>query len=195
MRALLALFLPTLLVLVGTAEAHAATRALGTPSNGALVDGVRLPRIGPHHVTYDPTRRTRPNRSWRRWGTDRVVRATLRIARDHRRANPAAPRVVVGDLSRPRGGPFGAGFGLPGHVSHQNGLDVDVYYPRRDRRETAPFTVAQVDRRLAQDLVDRFVRAGAVLVFTGPNLGLTGPPGVVQPLPAHDNHLHARFAP
>ena len=84
-------------------------------------------------------------------------------------------------------------YGLPGHVSHQNGLDVDVYYPRRDRRELAPRTVAQVDRALAQDLVDRFVAAGAAKVFVGPNVGLTGPPEIVQPLPRHDNHLHVRF--
>ncbi len=78
----------------------------------------------------------------------------------HRRAHPGAPRVLVGDLSRPRGGPFGPRFGGPGHVSHQNGLDVDVYYPRRDRLEAAPTRVAQIDRRLAQDLVDRFLAAG-----------------------------------
>jgi hypothetical protein len=54
--------------------------------------------------------------------------------------------------------------------------------------------VAQVDGRLAQDLVDRFVAAGAIRVFVGPRSGLTGPPETVQPLARHDNHLHARFA-
>ncbi len=49
--------------------------------------------------------------------------------------------------------------------------------------------------RLAQDLVDRFVDAGAERVFTGPSLGLRGPPAVVQPLPLHDNHLHIRIRP
>lgn len=52
---------------------------------------------------------------------------------------------------------------------------------------------AQIDRPLAQDLVDRFLAAGAVVVFVGPNTGLTGPEGVVQVLWNHDNHLHARF--
>ncbi len=37
--------------------------------------------------------------------------------------------------------------------------------------------------------------AGAVTVYVGPNLPLTGPPGIVVPLANHDNHLHARFAP
>ena len=52
---------------------------------------------------------------------------------------------------------------------------------------------AQVDVALAQDLVDRFVAAGAERVFVGPSLPLTGPPGVVVPLVNHDNHLHFRL--
>ena len=49
--------------------------------------------------------------------------------------------------------------------------------------------------RLAQELVDLFVAAGATTIYVGPNLPLTGPPGVVVPLVNHDNHLHARIAP
>jgi hypothetical protein len=72
---------------------------------------------------------------------------------------------------------------------------VDVYYPRKDGLERPPRTVAQVDRRLAQDLVNRFVASGATKVFVGPNLRLRGPRGIVIPLWNHDNHLHARFPP
>jgi len=108
--------------------------------------------------------------------------------REYAAAHPGAPRLGVGDLSRPRGGYFG-----PRHASHQNGLDVDVYYPRRDRRERPPKTAAQVELRLAQDLVDRFVAAGAVRVFVGPNTGLTGPAAIVEVLWNHDNHLHVRI--
>ena len=103
-------------------------------------------------------------------------------------AHPNAARVGIGDLSKPHGGPFG-----PVHATHQNGLDADVYYPRRDRRERPPKLVSQIDRRLAQDLVDRFVAAGADLVYVGPNTGFTGPRGVVQVLWNHDNHLHVRI--
>jgi murein endopeptidase len=168
--------------------------SLGAPSDGRLADGVRLPAEGRHFATWDHGLKRSPSRPWRRWGADGTVRTVLRIAREHRRANPGAPRVLVGDISRPRGGDFGARFGGRGHVSHQSGVDVDVYYPRRDRVEAEPRRVAQVDGRLAQDLVDRFVAAGAIRVFVGPRSGLTGPPGTVQPLARHDNHLHARFA-
>jgi murein endopeptidase len=163
--------------------------ALGSPSAGRLVRGVRLPAEGRLFFTWDPLLHRSPNRHWRRWGTDDIVRLVLRIVRAHSRAHPTAPRVGIGDFSRPRGGYFG-----PRHVSHQNGLDVDVYYPRLDRRERAPKRVRQIDRGLSQDLVDRFVRAGAVKVFVGPNTGLDGPPDVVQPLSGHDNHIHVRIA-
>jgi murein endopeptidase len=169
--------------------------AVGSPSAGRLVRGVRLPAAGEHFFTWDPVERRSPNRAWRRWGTDVLVRLVLRIAREYGEAHPRAPRMAVGDLSRPHGGDFGPQFGYIGHASHQNGLDVDVYYPRADGRERAPRDATEIDRRLSQDLVDRFVAAGAVTVFVGPNTGLTGPPGVVSPLVNHDNHIHIRIAP
>ena len=79
------------------------------------------------------------------------------------------------------------------HVSHQSGLDVDVYYPRLDRYLSAPISVGQVDRALTQDLLDRFVAAGAQAVFVGFQTGLRGPGGVVVPYPSHENHMHVRF--
>ena len=50
-----------------------------------------------------------------------------------------------------------------------------------------------VDRALAQDLVDRFVAAGAVYVFTGRHVGLSGPRKVVGKLAHHDDHMHVRI--
>ena len=60
------------------------------------------------------------------------------VARKYRAAHPRAPRMAIGDLSRPRGGDFGPQFGYIGHASHQNGLDADIYYPRADGRPRAP---------------------------------------------------------
>ena len=167
--------------------------ALGEPFDGRLVNGVLLPARGRDFLTWDPVQRRHPSRSWRRWGTDRLLRMVLRVAGAYRAAHPAAPRLAIGDLSRPRGGGFGPRFGGIGHASHQNGLDADVYYPRLDRIERPPTRPAQIDRRLAQDLVDRFVRAGAEFVFVGPSTGLTGPRRVVQALVHHDDHLHVRI--
>ena len=169
------------------------SQAIGLPHAGRLVRGVRLPAGGAHYFTWDPIRKSSPDRAWRRWGTDDLVRATLRVVHGYAAAHPGAPRVGIGDLSRPHGGDFGPAFGAIGHATHQNGLDVDVYYPLRSGAERAPLSVGEVDLALAQDLVDRFVRAGAVKVYVGPSTGLTGPPGVVEAIPLHDNHLHARL--
>jgi len=169
------------------------SRALGKPWNGRLENGVQVPPTGSTFFTFDSALRVSPGRGWRRWGTDLTVTRTLAVLRDFREAHPEAPRLGVGDLSRPGGGPFGRRYGGLGHASHQNGQDVDVYYPRIDRLEMPPQKPSQVDRRLAQDLVDRFVAAGAQMAFVGPRVGLRGPRGVVQRLVHHDDHVHVRW--
>jgi Penicillin-insensitive murein endopeptidase len=167
--------------------------AVGQPAAGRLIRGVRLPSEGEHFFTWDPVKRRSPDRWWRRFGTDRLVRLLLQVAREYRAAHPGAPRMAIGDLSRPRGGDFGIRFGYIGHASHQNGLDADIYYPRADGRERAPKYASQIDRRLSQWLVNRFLAKGAVAIYVGPNTGLRGPPQIVQPLINHDNHLHVRI--
>ena len=178
----------------GTANTTPTPRSVGLPWAGSLVAGVQLEPAGEHFFTWDGVRRRSPNRAWRRHAGRRLITTLRRVLDEYAAAHPDAARVGIGDLSRPRGGEFGRRFGPPGHASHQNGLDVDVYYPRRDGRERPPRRPRQIDRRLAQDLVDRFVAAGAAKVFVGPRTGLTGPPAVVEVLPAyHDNHLHVRL--
>ena len=160
------------------------------------MNGVQLPEEGRHFFTWDPVQKVTPSPAWRRNGTDDLVRMLLLVLQEYAAAHPDAPRVAVGDLSRPEGGDFGREIsGGVGHASHQNGLDADLYYPRIDGSERKPDTVADVDMRLAQDLVDRFVTAGAEKVFVGPTTGLVGPPDVVQVIPNHDTHLHVRIPP
>jgi len=171
------------------------SKAVGKPWRGRLMRGVKLPSYGPTWFTYDWGTRSVPNRVWRRYGHDRLVRMLLRVVREFRAAHPDAPRVGVADLSRPRGGSFGRRYGGLGHASHQNGLDVDVLYPRLDRVEQRPDRVRQIDRMLSQDLVKRFVAAGAQKVFVGLGTRLRGKRGVVTPLGNHDDHLHVRIKP
>jgi murein endopeptidase len=175
----------------------AALVALTSPAaaEGRLRHGVQLPAESFDFVTWDPVLKQTPNRGWRRWGTVKLVETTELVLRAYRDAHPDLPRVLVGDLSRRHGGFFGARYGGLGHASHQNGLDVDIYYPRSDRRERAARRPEQVDRALAQELVDRFILAGAVKVYVGPRVGLSGPRGIVTPLVYHDDHLHVRLSP
>ena len=149
-----------------------------------------LPELGEDFFTWDPIFNRIPNREWRRYGTDRLIRTVLTVLHEYRTEHDGAQRVGIMDLSRTHGGKFGRNFGGLGHASHQNGLDADILYPRKDGTEARATKPSQVDRELAQDLVDRFVAAGAVKVFVGPHLNLKGPKNVVVPLIYHDDHLH-----
>lgn len=155
---------------------------------GSLSDGTQLPLEGPDWVTWNPVEDSVPNAPRRLYGNEHTIRALVSVLAAYRNANPDAPRVVVGDISFRGGGPMEL------HRSHQNGLDVDVYYPRLDRALREPVTTGQVDRKLSQELLDRFLAAGARIVFVGYSTGLRGPSGVVVPYPNHENHMHVRFA-
>ena len=168
--------------------------AIGTHEHGHLVNGVQLPGEGTDYTTWDPGRETTSSDGWRRVGTDRLISTTLCVIDQFRAAHRAAARVLIGDISLPKGGPFGNEFGGLGHVSHQIGLDVDIYYPRKDGRETAPARVRDIDHELAQDLIDRFTAAGAITIYIGPRTKLRGPARVVQIAKNHDNHFHVRYA-
>ncbi len=89
--------------------------AIGYYPRGCLAGGIELPINGP---TWQVMRVSRN----RNWGHPSLVRFLERFA-------PAAAKatgwkgILVGDMAQPRGGP------LPfGHMSHQIGLDVDVWF-------------------------------------------------------------------
>lgn len=170
------------------------SKPLGKPfRRGRLRNGVQLPAEGDDFFTWDFPYAIAPNRGWRRWGADGTIRIALQVLCDFRLAHPGAPRIGVADISRPRGGVFGERYGGLGHASHQNGLDLDVLYPRLDRYEIAATRPSQIDRALSQDLVSRFVAAGAEYVFVGLGTRLVGPKGIVARIGHHDDHMHVRF--
>lgn len=182
-------FVLVLLLLLAVPASACTSRSVGKPFQGRLECGVRLPADSPALVSWDGVLDRSPNRSWRRYGTQKLVDTIDLIALDYGTRYPIGPRLVVGDLSRTRGGP------LDGHDSHQSGLDVDIYFPRRDGLETSPERPSLVARRRAQWLVNRAARADADRVFIGPNVGLRRPTSRVQYLARHDNHLHLRIRP
>ena len=196
MRVAAALALVALALVPTDAGAACRSRAVGLPQAGRLVCGVQLPEETDALVTWDFVLGRSPNRGWRRWGTSKLVDEVEQISIDYGVRFPIGPRLVVGDLSRRHGGPFGVEYGGVGHASHQNGLDVDIYYPRADGLEIPPEKPSQIDRVRAQWLVDRISR-GAHFVFIGPHTGLRrSRPRIVQYLPAnHDNHMHLRIWP
>lgn len=158
----------------------------GSPNEGHLKGGVRLPASGTGYYTYDPRTQQEPGGLDTRWGTTRLVREMIDLGKWWARTHPGAGAIGIGDLARRGGGD------IDGHASHENGLDVDIRLPRRDRAH-GPANPSNYDRALTQAIVDRVVARGASLVLVGHSLDLRGPGGVVMPWPNHDDHLHVRF--
>ena len=161
----------------------------GLPYAGRLSGGTQLPLEGESWVTWNPVADHVPNEPGRLYGSERMIRTLFSVMTSYRAGDPDAPRILVGDISFRGGGPMEL------HRSHQNGLDVDVYYPRRDGSTRPPTRGDQIDRARAQDLVDRFVDAGAEKIFVGFSTELRGPNDVVIPYPNHGDHMHVRFRP
>jgi Penicillin-insensitive murein endopeptidase len=160
--------------------------SVGTANAGSLINGVRMPVEWPGLYTYDPATQRPPGSPDRTWGAASLVRELLELGEWWNRNYPRQPRLGVGDISLEGGGSMG------GHLSHENGLDVDIRLVRADGRE-AGVDAASYDRGMTQVLVDRVIAQGASLVLIGPSLDLSGPPGVVVRWPNHDDHVHVRF--
>jgi murein endopeptidase len=165
---------------------HHPSRSIGTPGHGRLIDGVLFPASGPDHFAWSFRRQRIGGSDRTRWGNCRVVRAVLRGLAAYRERNPESPRVAVGDMSLRHGGP------IDGHGTHQNGRQIDLYFPRRDRTLREPHAVGQVDLRLTHSLVGAMLDAGAYRVLIGPHIRLRTTSRIVR-WPNHDDHLHAMF--
>lgn len=94
--------------------ASGGSQSLGTPAAGCISGAVALPLSGEGYQVLRPQR----NRFWAHPRTIDFLQSLGRSAA----AGGFAP-LLVGDLSQPRGGPMAFG-----HGSHQNGLDVDIWF-------------------------------------------------------------------
>lgn len=97
-----------------TSPAKGAPSAIGQPGSGCVEGAVALPLRGPGYLVAHPERH-------REYGHPALVAFIRGLAAAARRQRLGL--LVVGDLGQPRGGPTPTG-----HRSHQNGLDVDVWY-------------------------------------------------------------------
>lgn len=85
----------------------------GSYAKGCLAGGVELPETGPGWQAMRLSRN-------RNWGHPDMIDFIDRLSRGA--ASIGWPRVYVGDISQPRGGPMRGG-----HRSHQIGLDADIW--------------------------------------------------------------------
>ncbi len=117
-------------------------RIVGGPGPGCIAGAERLPDAAPGLQTIRAGRSSF-------WGHPDVV-ASLRLLGQRARA-AGLPDLYMNDISNPRGGPMRGG-----HVSHQIGLDADVYLdiaaPRRvlsatQREAVDPPSLVRADQR------------------------------------------------
>jgi penicillin-insensitive murein endopeptidase len=186
--------------------ADLASKAIGFYARGCLAGAQPLPINGP---AWQAMRLSRN----RNWGHPTLVKFLERFAVDVKEKD-GWPGLLVGDMSMPRGGP------MPyGHVSHQVGLDVDIWYkPMPDHvlsseeREQIPMESFLSDRgRLNpamwtaeyEKLLRRAVSYPEVArIFVDPAIkkwlcdnakGDHKFLGKITPIGGHDDHFHVRL--
>jgi len=116
--------------------------AIGSAAAGCVAGAVELPLQGAGWQVLRPQRN-------RFWGHPATVAFVERLG--GAAAAEQLGTILIGDMGQPRGGPMSSG-----HASHQNGLDVDIWFRLPIRplspteiaapSETAVVTLAGLDR-------------------------------------------------
>ncbi len=101
------------------------SEAVGFYSKGSLLNAEALSVEGAGYMKLFVPR----NRNWSTHDLNELLRD---VAQELKRVYPKGERLQIGDQSARRGGQ------ISGHASHQNGLDVDVAYLRRNHHEQSP---------------------------------------------------------
>jgi penicillin-insensitive murein endopeptidase len=100
-------------------------QAIGYYIKGCLAGGEALPLTGPAWQVMRVSRN-------RNWAHPTMIQVVERIATRVAKISDWAG-LLVGDMSQPRGGPM-----LTGHLSHQVGLDADIWLRPMPKRELTP---------------------------------------------------------
>jgi len=97
-------------------------QARGFYADGSLVNAAAFPLVTESLIELFPKRE-------RYFATTDLVRVVRRVSKSLQKKYPRGERLQLGDASQRAGGE------VSGHVSHQNGLDLDIAYLRRDHWE------------------------------------------------------------
>jgi murein endopeptidase len=192
----------TLLLTAQSDPAALGPLSIGTPDAGLLLNPVPFPE-GPLWTLREPRES---------WGTDETIGYVITAIESVEARYPGSPRVVIGDISNPRGGR------LNRHRSHQAGRDADIgFYYRRGEVDTfltarkrdldLPRTWALcralltetdverifVDRSLIAVLYTQAVAEGEDGDWLNDVFGRSGGKGIIQHERRHRDHMHVRF--
>ncbi|MDE0113571.1 MAG: penicillin-insensitive murein endopeptidase [Albidovulum sp.] len=188
-----------------TAASKHKPAVIGSYSKGCLAGAVRLKETGP---TWQAMRLSRN----RNWGHPTLVQFIERLSA--RAAKLGWKGLYIGDMAQPRGGPM-----TNLHLSHQNGLDVDIWMrpaerldlTRQEREELSFLSVRTRDQKsvnrnwtrthmeilkaAAKDsAVDRIFVAAAIKKAMCETAGKDRMwLQKIRPLYGHDGHFHVRL--
>lgn len=124
----------------------------------------------------------------KRFGRSEVIQALKYVCSQWAKSFPNGPRIGIGNISLAGGGE------MPPHVSHQQGVDVDLAPVASTEEEIAlTWNDAKYSRQRTQQLVN-LLHSNPILnirtiLFNDPHI--TG----VESWEGHDNHLHISFFP
>ncbi|AOS95765.1 Penicillin-insensitive murein endopeptidase precursor [Microbulbifer aggregans] len=114
--------------------------SIGSYTNGCLAGAEQMPIRGEGFQLV----RTGRNRHFGHPDTIRFLEEfSRRVARND------LGRIQIGDMSMPRGGPFNSG-----HRSHQQGLDIDIWFSQDWRADKRPLTEWERDNISPKPLAD-----------------------------------------
>jgi hypothetical protein len=120
---------------------------VGRPNRGRLLNAVELRSVPGLRVQLDD----------HAFGTSATVRFLLDAVAELQLHNPGAPDVLVGDISRERGGY------LRPHRSHQRGVDVDIgYFYDPPAKWYTRANETNLDRRLTWAFLKALIAQGGV---------------------------------
>jgi len=134
---------------------RAAANAIGSYARGCLAGGVMLPPTGPNWQAMRLSRN-------RNWGHPNLVNFVKRLA--SKAPQVGWPGLLVGDMAQPRGGPM-----LTGHISHQIGLDADIWLTPMPARE---LTRVEREEMMATNVVAEDWNDINPMIWTPQHLGL-----------------------
>ncbi len=146
----LSLLLCSMLATPAFARWKPTQQALGAVNRGKLVHPSKLHNSRGVKLRF-------PRNSW---GTRRMVDLIQQCAKVVRKRHRGAHRLLVGDLSRKRGGR------LKPHAGHQNGREADIgFYMRRGKPLGGLWRVgaAQIDAKRTLTLIGCFVSSGELM--------------------------------
>jgi len=179
---------------------------IGFYSRGCLAGARQLPIDGRNWQVMRLSRN-------RNWGHPELIEFLKRFSAAAAK-DSGWPGILVGDLSQPRGGPM-----LTGHVSHQIGLDADIWLTpmpgrvltREEREQVSAVGMVRgdrldIDRGAWTDRHVAVLRAAAMdpgvqRIFVNPAIkralcrAAGGEPwlGKMRPERGHDSHFHVRM--